>query len=48
MVRVMKSALLWQLVGGFVLGLTGIVAFGPADASQTLVDRAASVVAAGR
>lgn len=33
MVKMMKSALLWQLTLGFALGTAGISALAPADAS---------------
>lgn len=34
MVKIFKSALLWQIAGGFALGTAGMVAFQPADAAN--------------
>ncbi len=43
MTKFVKSSLLWQFVGGFVLGTVGIVAFQPADATRTLTQHVAEV-----
>ncbi|MBX9883231.1 MAG: hypothetical protein K2X73_14820 [Sphingomonas sp.] len=34
MVKLIKSALLWQVTAGFALGTIGMVAWQPADASN--------------
>ncbi|MBX9815770.1 MAG: hypothetical protein K2X76_13805 [Sphingomonas sp.] len=34
MIKLLKSALLWQITAGFALGTIGMVAFQPADASS--------------
>ncbi|MFA5988166.1 MAG: hypothetical protein WC803_00990 [Sphingomonas sp.] len=43
MLKLLSSSLLWQLLGGFALGLVGIVAMQPAEATHQLVDRVASL-----
>jgi len=37
MVKLFKSALLWQLLGGFALGTLGMIAINPANASESPV-----------
>ncbi|MBY0304722.1 MAG: hypothetical protein K2W86_06180 [Sphingomonas sp.] len=43
MVKFLKSSLLAQLGSGFVLGLVGIIAFQPAQATRTLASQVASI-----
>ncbi len=37
MVKRLKSSVLWQFAGGFVLGTVGLVALQPADATREMV-----------
>ena len=43
----LKSDLLWQLVGGFAIGTIGMVVFGPADTTHTLVHHMLGAVGLG-
>lgn len=43
MTKVLKSSLLWQVLGGFVLGTLGIIAFQPAEATRTLTSQVAAI-----
>lgn len=39
MTKVLKSSLLWQVFGGFVLGTLGILAFQPSEATRALTSQ---------
>ncbi|MDP1028076.1 hypothetical protein Q5H91_12705 [Sphingomonas sp. KR1UV-12] len=39
MLNIIKSSVVWQFAGGFVLGAIGLVALQPADATRELVSR---------
>ncbi|MBB5713337.1 hypothetical protein [Sphingomonas aerophila] len=41
-----KSSVAWQITSGFVLGIVGMVALQPADATRTLVGHIAPQAAA--
>lgn len=43
MVKLFKSAMLWQMVGGFVLGTAGILSVQPAEATTMLVQHIAAI-----
>ncbi len=43
MTKVLKSSLLWQVLGGFVLGTLGIIAFQPAEATRTLTSHVSAI-----
>lgn len=43
MSKVLKSSLLWQVFGGFVLGTVGILAFQPSEATRTLTSQVAAM-----
>ena len=44
MLQLLKSELLWQLVGGFALGTVAVLTFGPSDATHNLVHFVGSIV----
>ena len=46
MTRMLKSSLLWQVFGGFVLGTLGILAFQPPEATRTLTRQLSGQVSA--
>ncbi|MFS0773310.1 hypothetical protein [Sphingomonas sp. 1P08PE] len=39
MLHIIKSSVVWQFAGGFVLGAIGLVALQPADATREMVSR---------
>ncbi len=43
MTKVLKSSLLWQVFGGFVLGTVGILTFQPSEATRTLTSQVAAI-----
>ncbi len=43
MTSILKSSLLWQVFGGFVLGTLGILAFQPAEATRTLTSQISAI-----
>ena len=42
--RVLKSGLLWQFIGGFALGTLGLIAFQSPEATHTLVGQVEHVL----
>jgi hypothetical protein len=43
MVTMLKSSFFWQVASGFALGVVGMVALQPAEATQTMVSHFAPV-----
>lgn len=43
MTKVLKSSLLWQVLGGFVVGTLGIIAFQPAEATRALTSHVSAI-----
>lgn len=43
MLKILKSSLLWQISGGFVLGTLGILAFQPAEATRTFTSNVSAI-----
>jgi hypothetical protein len=43
MLKILKSSLLWQVSGGFVLGTLGILAFQSADAARMLTSNVSAI-----
>jgi hypothetical protein len=44
MLQLLKSELLWQLVGGFALGTIAVLAFGSSDTTHNLVHYVGTIV----
>ncbi|MBY0581491.1 MAG: hypothetical protein K2P68_01055 [Sphingomonas sp.] len=47
MVQLLKSALFWQLVGGFALGTIGMVMFGSPNGAHTIASLLGGVAGTG-
>ena len=44
MAKILKSAMLWQMLGGFVLGTAGILSAQPADATHMLAQHLSALI----